>query len=204
MKKSLLWIGLFSLMLLVAGPAAAKCIVDNDLDNSGDVTFDDAKLLFNYLFASGPAPTCMGEADANGDGTVTIADVIVILDAVACSDATLGDVNGSGVVALADVNYLLNYLFLGGPEPQPCLEVGDVNGDGSLSIADAVALGGSLPCPGVPGDVNGDEQVDISDLILVAESFSTSVTFVPCTLAGDLNQDGTFNIADLIAYFDLF
>ncbi len=204
MKKHLLWIGLSSLMLLFAGPAAAKCDVTNDLNDDGEVTFEDGKLLFLYLFDGGDKPACLNQADANGDGSINIADVIVILDQVACNEAIPGDVNGSGVVALADVNYLLNYMFLGGPEPQPCLEVADTNGDGNLSIADAVTLGANLPCPGVVGDVNGDERLDITDLSLVAKSYTTDVTFVPCDLAADLNQDGQFNIADLIAYFALF
>ncbi len=204
MKKHLLWIGLSSLMMLFAGPLAAQCSVDNDINNDGVVDFLDAEDLFNYLFAMGGKPTCMSEADANGDGSINIADVVAILNQVACEEALLGDVNGSEVVALADVNYLLNYLFLGGPEPTPCLAVADVNLDGDVNISDALALGSSLPCPGVPGDVNGDESVNIADLLLVAKSFSEDVTFVPCDLAGDLNQDGQFNIADLIAYFALF
>ena len=40
-----------------------------------------------------------------------------------------------------------------------------------------------------PADVNGDRVVDILDLILVANSFGTSV--------GDVNQDGTTNMLDL-------
>jgi hypothetical protein len=122
----------------------------------------------------------------------------------ACNEATLGDVNGSGVLALSDVDYLLEYLFLGGPAPVPCLAVADVNGDGSVSLVDAVVLGGILPCPGVVGDANGDEEVNIADMLVVAQSFVGGPGPVPCALAGDLNEDGLFNIADLIAYADLF
>ena len=31
-----------------------------------------------------------------------------------------GDVNGSGAIDIADASYLLNWLFLGGPDPEPC------------------------------------------------------------------------------------
>ena len=147
---------------------------------------------------------CPGQTDANGDGSTNIADAVFMLDAVACNEATLGDVNGSGVLALADVDYLLEYLFLGGPAPVPCLDVADVNGDGNVSLADASQLGANLPCPGVVGDANGDEEVNLADLLVVAESFIGGPGPVPCALAGDLNEDGIFSVADLIAYADLF
>jgi hypothetical protein len=62
-----------------------------------------------------------------------------------------GDANGDGVINSADVVYLINYLFLGGPAPQP-LEAGDINSDGILNSADVVYLinylfiGGPPPC----------------------------------------------------------
>jgi hypothetical protein len=54
-------------------------------------------------------------------------------------DVLPGDVNRSGYVDLSDVIALLQYLFKGGPAPDP-LCTGDVNGDGSLSVGDAIYL----------------------------------------------------------------
>jgi hypothetical protein len=51
----------------------------------------------------------------------------------------IGDANGNGVIDLGDVIYLINYLFIGGPEPEP-LEVGDTNCDGMVNIADVIYL----------------------------------------------------------------
>jgi hypothetical protein len=62
-----------------------------------------------------------------------------------------GDANGDGVINSADVVYLINYLFKGGPPPEP-LEAGDVNCDGIINSADVVYLinylfkGGPPPC----------------------------------------------------------
>ncbi len=62
-----------------------------------------------------------------------------------------GDVNKDGVVDIADVVYLINYLFIGGPAPDP-IQAGDVNLDGVVNIADVVYLvnylfmDGSPPC----------------------------------------------------------
>jgi hypothetical protein len=50
-----------------------------------------------------------------------------------------GDVNGDGEIDIADVVFLLNYLFLDGPEPTP-LEVGDADSSGEVDIADVVFL----------------------------------------------------------------
>jgi len=64
-----------------------------------------------------------------------------------------GDANADGVINSADVVYLINYLFKGGPAPQP-LEAGDVNFDEIINSADVVYLinylfkGGPPPsCP---------------------------------------------------------
>jgi hypothetical protein len=50
-----------------------------------------------------------------------------------------GDVNRDGVISMADIVYLINYLFIGGPAPDP-LELGDVNCDGVVNGADVVYL----------------------------------------------------------------
>jgi len=69
---------------------------------------------------------------------------------VGCS-YLLGDANGDGVINSADVVYLINYLFKGGPAPDP-LDAGDVNCDGEINSADVVYLidylfkGGPPPC----------------------------------------------------------
>ena len=64
-----------------------------------------------------------------------------------------GDANGDGVIDIADVVYLINYLFIDGPAPDP-LDAGDANCDGTVDIADVVYLINYLfidgPPPGCP------------------------------------------------------
>ncbi len=61
-----------------------------------------------------------------------------------------GDVNKDDEIDIADVVYLINYLFIGGPAPNP-LWVGDVNSDEVVDVTDVVYLinylfiGGPLP-----------------------------------------------------------
>ncbi len=50
-----------------------------------------------------------------------------------------GDANGDCTVSIADVVYLINYIFAGGSAPRPC-QAGDVDCTGSVSIADAVFI----------------------------------------------------------------
>jgi hypothetical protein len=50
-----------------------------------------------------------------------------------------GDANDDGAVNIGDVVYVINYVFKGGPAPDP-FEMGDANGDGEVNIADGVYL----------------------------------------------------------------
>jgi hypothetical protein len=50
-----------------------------------------------------------------------------------------GDPNGDGVIDIVDVVYLINYLFLGGPPPDP-MAAGDATCDGVVDAADVVHL----------------------------------------------------------------
>ncbi len=50
-----------------------------------------------------------------------------------------GEANGDGKVTVSDVVYLINYLFKGGPAPIPW-EGGEANCDGKISVSDVVYL----------------------------------------------------------------
>jgi Zn-dependent metalloprotease len=69
------------------------------------------------------------------------------------SGFVVGDANGDGTVNVADAVYEINYVFKGGPPPDP-YEAGDANCDGNVNVADAVYTinyvfkGGPVPsCP---------------------------------------------------------
>lgn len=81
-----------------------------------------------------------------------------------------GDTNADGSVNLTDAVFLLNYLFLGGPQP-PCMDAADVddNGGGQANITDAIRvlnwlfLGGLEPPPPSPSQTGygiGDCGID--------------------------------------------
>jgi hypothetical protein len=62
-----------------------------------------------------------------------------------------GDANSDKKTTVSDVIYLINYLFKGGPAPDP-VYLGDVNCDGKTTVTDVVYLinylfkGGPAPC----------------------------------------------------------
>jgi len=60
--------------------------------------------------------------DANGDGAVTVSDVVFLTNYVLYGGveprlSASGDPNEDCVIDVADISYLMNYVFLGGPEP---------------------------------------------------------------------------------------
>ncbi|MFQ6002212.1 MAG: dockerin type I domain-containing protein [Candidatus Zixiibacteriota bacterium] len=63
----------------------------------------------------------------------------------------LGDANDDGNIDVSDVVYLINYLFVGGPEPSP-FQAGDANSDEVVDIADVVYLINYLFLDGPPPD----------------------------------------------------
>ncbi len=66
-----------------------------------------------------------------------------------------GDADGSAIVTISDAVLLINYIFAGGPAPNPLLS-GDADCSGSVTISDAVYLinyifaGGAAPCASCP------------------------------------------------------
>jgi hypothetical protein len=78
-----------------------------------------------YLWVTSP---CLG----TGQGGANIG-----VFGVGCS--TFGDANGDGIINSADIVYLINYLFISGPSPQPW-QAGDANCDGAVNSADVAYL----------------------------------------------------------------
>ena len=58
---------------------------------------------------------------------------------MATSPWVLGDANQDDAVDVGDAVFMINYVFKGGPAPNP-IECGDVNGDCDANVGDAVFL----------------------------------------------------------------
>jgi hypothetical protein len=137
--------------------------LDSDYDGFGDPS---------QVGRTCPVDNCLGvynplqeDADADGVGDVCDncpadynpdqldSDGVPPADACGgCPVAMTGDVNGNGSLTSADVIALVNYVFKGGAEPQPCAIVGDVNCSSSITSADIIYMvnyvfkSGAAPC----------------------------------------------------------
>ena len=111
--------------------------------------------LTGYTNASGnltlrPSPTTTGSMFV----TVTKHNYIPSQQGVSIGGYMIGDCTGDFQVNSADIICLINYLFIGGPAPDPW-QAGDANGDCTISSADAAYLinylyiGGPRPQGGV-------------------------------------------------------
>lgn len=125
-------------------------VADADSDGVGNLT-DNCPLLANPLQEDAdhdsigdlcdncPDNANPAQQDSDNDG---IGD--------AC-DALCGDSDGSASLSISDAVFVINYIFAGGPAPNP-MDAGDVNCDGNVNISDAVYLisfifvGGTNPC----------------------------------------------------------
>ncbi|MCC6963933.1 MAG: VCBS repeat-containing protein [candidate division Zixibacteria bacterium] len=104
---------------------------DADGDNIGD-------LCDNCPNRSNP-----NQADADHDGIGDLCEFVC------------GDADGSAAISISDAVYLINFIFAGGPAPNPLLS-GDADCSNAISISDAVYLinyifaGGPAPCATCP------------------------------------------------------
>jgi hypothetical protein len=98
--------------------ADADTDTDTDADSDSDTDADtDADADADSADTGCPPGIC---GDANGDGLIDIADVVVIGDFASgarypdCTRAWASDVNGDGVIDVSDADALADYLFSGG------------------------------------------------------------------------------------------
>jgi hypothetical protein len=99
---------------------------------SGDVTFN-------------PSPSTEGSMYV----TVTKHNYLPYQIQISVTGYVAGDANGDYLVNIADVVYLINYLFVGGPAPDP-MDAGDANCDTVVNAADVIYLINYLFAAGLP------------------------------------------------------
>ena len=117
-------------------------MVSGDVD-SYKVYLDESSLPLNSIVEEDTVTAFPGDSNVNFH-------VIVYVP---------GDANRDGMVNSSDIMFLANYMYFGGPEPDP-LWLGDENCDGALNFSDIVYLGnylyneGTAPVPCYPGKEN--------------------------------------------------
>lgn len=100
-------------------------------------------------------PDSVGVPDSCLVGTNSIAFWIDFHDGVLANFVNCGDADLNGFTNVADAVYLMNYIFGGGPPPNP-LAAGDVDCQSGINISDVVYLigyifgSGAAPCADCP------------------------------------------------------
>ncbi|MFH2056521.1 MAG: dockerin type I domain-containing protein [bacterium] len=168
-----------------------------DADGDGVLTAGDVTYILEFLHNDGPPPEPLTNGDPDGDCCIDDADADYLTEYLfgvgpAPVDCTcqepefggdIGDVNEDGTINLDDINHLIDFLFTGGPAPDP-LALGDPDGNGCIDQDDVDYLiakifqGGPDPVDCAPwtqavglvvGDVNGDDGIDAGDLSMLIE-----------------------------------
>lgn len=134
--------------ILSGGPKPDEHLADADC--SGTITISDAVYIINFVNANGPAPgsKCNSATLAQNDLVVakrvvtTPANQMTTIDSAANENVVAyvkGDADSSGIVDLNDAVYLQDYIFSGGPAPNP-LNKGDADCSGTITISDVVYI----------------------------------------------------------------
>ncbi len=124
--------------------------------------------------------------DANADGNVDISDAVYInlylngKKKLLCKENT--DVNADGKISELDREYLLDYLFRGGPKPK---SIAEQEVPAAPTLCDSIAS----------GDANTDGNVDISDAVYI-NMYLQGEKKLECPNAADVNGDGSVTEAD--------
>ncbi len=152
------------------------CAVDLDNDNDSDLVVTYAgsdsigiflnngsgALTWNASFPVGREPSRVIAIDVDNDGDQDLAvghtaskDICILFNLSPVRQYICGDANGDESLNVGDAVHLINYVFKGGPAPDP-EEAGDPNCDGSINVGDAVYMinfvfkGGPVPCAACP------------------------------------------------------
>lgn len=139
--------------LLLPGEYKASPVTNEDL-SSLVLMFRGATLGANDTLEA--CVILAGEDDATTvsgvQGALDAAYTFMSQNEICGTPCMCGDADSNGSITISDAVYLINYIFAGGPAPNPiCL--GDADNNGSVTISDAVYLvnyifaGGPAPGP---------------------------------------------------------
>jgi hypothetical protein len=87
------------------GSQVARFLVKSDYNNA------DRRCWFDNLKIQRIAASAVeAKGDANGDGTVDVADVDFVIEAIGGEYSKAADVNGDGSVDVADVDFIIEQI----------------------------------------------------------------------------------------------
>ena len=119
----------------------ALCEDAIDVNDDGRIDVMDEMALAMFLFFGGSAPRAP-YPDCGQDPTADALDCETggCGGSGECMVTMTGDVDLTEQITSADVIGMVNYVFKGGLEPQPCVAAGDINCSGDVTSADIIWL----------------------------------------------------------------
>ena len=169
-----------------------RSAIGQPVDVPATDTMCSSSALTAILGAIG-TPSSMTAADVNGDGSVTTADLLLVLQhyGTTVTASTSGDANGDGHVDACDELIVSGNMAQGSSTPSPPPADAHVcSGANLLSTLAMAATPRDELCP--QADVNNDDMGSVSDILQVLAAYGTS------NGASDINNDGTVDECDLI------
>ena len=131
------------------GAVGAQCLATPFRNQLRDYPISPTDILNFQMMNDGDIPS---QPYADGQLITLLEYAVIICPADVC-DCIPGDANGSGSINISDAVHLINYIFGGGPAPQPYPTCsGDADCNCVVTISDAVYLinhifsGGPAPC----------------------------------------------------------
>ena len=183
----------------------------SDVDGDGTVSAKDASIVleyYSYVSTGGDETICEHTSieskirgDVNGDGFVELTDLATLRQFISKSaDVEMNmdnaDMNDDGVVDVTDLSTLSLKLVNSNVK-------GDANGDGEVNKADKevfenyVFVSRQNKIIENQADIDGNGKVDYIDYNLLCELLCDD------GIKGDVNGDGTIDIADLATFRQL-
>jgi hypothetical protein len=126
--------------IYLSGDDGASWNLVESIGPQGLSGWNDKSLLVSDFMTPTDQVKVRFEASDLGMGSVVeagIDDINVLY--VECTDYIYGDANMDGELNVADAVFVINYVFKGGPAPNP-VGAGDANCDGDSNVADAVYM----------------------------------------------------------------
>lgn len=136
-----------------------------DINDNGQVLFKalHSNGLVQLYLATPENDTCA--PDLNGDDTVNVSDMLILLGAWGACPGCAADLNDDDVVNVSDLLILLGEW---GDCPVPFTCTGDLNLDNVVNVSDMLQLLGDWgACADCAADLNDDDLVNVSDLLIL-------------------------------------
>jgi len=127
---------------ITTGASTSEVIVEGVQNALCAISLNSALYGYGYTNDTGYVEITLGQPVSGTtplDLVVTAHNKITYMSQVEIESFICGDVNKDGVINIFDATYLISYLYLEGPPPDP-IQSGDVNHDGDINIFDVTYL----------------------------------------------------------------